>query len=184
MLNNVSTLIQALSRHSNNIATYRWPGLLLQMAFCQPCQAMISYKRAWGHYKGCTGCQSPPNIHSGLCYGLGQLRLFLSTSGEILVLLYYQASENFCSQCIVCIINSYINSSPVADASLLNTLIMMSVVDGLLRITISRTGPLSSSIPYVDWPKLTLGANQNNKTTYVQCVYEQFLAVHLHLLLS
>ena len=52
-----------------------------------------------------------------------------------------------------------IHFSPVADPSLLNTLIVMLVVDGLLRIKISCKGPLPSSIPYVDWPKFTLGAN-------------------------
>lgn len=49
---------------------------------------------------------------------------------------------------------------PVAVLSLLNTLIVISVVDGLLRVNTNCTGPLSSSVPYVDWLKLTLGANK------------------------
>ena len=32
--NVITTLMQVLSRHSNNITTRRWPGLLIQIAFC------------------------------------------------------------------------------------------------------------------------------------------------------
>ena len=49
--------------------------------------------------------------------------------------------------------NSVMNDfkfSPVADPSLLYTITVMSVVDRLLRINITCTGPLSSSMVYVD----------------------------------
>ena len=58
---------------------------------------------------------------------------------------------NYCSSYIL----------PVADPSLLNTLTVISVDDGLLRINNICTGPLSSSILYVDWPKFTVGAIKN-----------------------
>ena len=48
---------------------------------------------------------------------------------------------------------------PVADPSSLNTLTVISLVDGLLRINTSCTEPLSSSVLYVDWSKFTMGAN-------------------------
>ena len=63
-------------------------------------------------------------------------------------------------------------SLPVADPSLLNTLSVMSVVDALLSSNSSCTDPLSSSMLYVDWSKLTVGANiSNNKYNYTLATY-------------
>ena len=45
---------------------------------------------------------------------------------------------------------------PVADPSVLNTLIVISVDDGLLRTSTGCAGPSSSSTLYVDWLKLTV----------------------------
>ena len=49
-------------------------------------------------------------------------------------------------------------SLPVADPSVLNTLIVISVDDGLLRTSTGCAGPSSSSTLYADWLKLTVGA--------------------------
>ena len=59
-----------------------------------------------------------------------------------------------------------LKSLPVADPSSLNTLTVMSVVDGLLRINTSCTEPLSSSVLYTDWLKFTMGAKNNRITRY------------------
>ena len=48
---------------------------------------------------------------------------------------------------------------PVADPSSLNTLTVISLVDGLLRVNTSCTERLSSSVLYADWSKFTMGAN-------------------------
>ena len=50
---------------------------------------------------------------------------------------------------------------PVADPSVLNTLIVISVDDGLLRTSTGCAGPSSSSTLYVDWLKLTVSAVMN-----------------------
>jgi len=75
--------------------------------------------------------------------------------------------------------NSVMNDfkfSPVADPSLLYTITVMSVVDRLLRINITCTGPLSSSMVYVDWPKFTLGANNKTFKCYMVNLWNVFAA--------
>ena len=49
-------------------------------------------------------------------------------------------------------------SLPVADPSVLNTLIVITLDDGLLRTSTGCAGPSSSSTLYVDWLKLTVGS--------------------------
>ena len=49
-------------------------------------------------------------------------------------------------------------SLPVANPSVLNTLIVISVDDGLLRTSTGCAGPSSSSTLYVDWLNLIVGA--------------------------
>jgi len=51
--------------------------------------------------------------------------------------------------------NAYL---PVADPSVLNTLIIISVDDGLLRTNTGCAGPSFSSTLWVDWLKDTNGA--------------------------
>ena len=67
-----------------------------------------------------------------------------------------------------------LKSSPVADPSSLNTLTVMSVANGLLRINTSCTEPLCSSVLYVDWLKFTMGANNNNNSNLL-CTSDYYI---------
>ena len=48
--------------------------------------------------------------------------------------------------------------SPLADPSFVKIAIVISKPDGLIRINVTSTDPLSSSTMYSDWLKVTQGA--------------------------
>ena len=60
---------------------------------------------------------------------------------------------------------------PVADPSVLNTLIVISVDDGLLRTSTGCAGPSFSFILYLDVMNLTLGTKLAEISTFLTMVY-------------
>lgn len=50
----------------------------------------------------------------------------------------------------------------MADPFVVNTVIVISVVDGLLSISGTNAGPSNSSTLYVSFPKLTVGATNES----------------------